>query len=303
MSMEAEFFRSLLDDFYDGVYFVDRNRVITYWNAAAERITGYGVSEAVGISCADNLLQHVGQDGSMLCTDGCPVSATLLDGQRREADVFLHHRNGHRVPVTVRVAPIRDPDGVIIGAVEVFSDSSIKMAALQRASELEEVAFRDALTGAANRALTEITLRARHDELRRYGWPYGVLFVDIDHFKQVNDTHGHEVGDQALLMVSRTLNGVVRASDLVGRWGGEEFIVLLVNVDRAKLSATAERLLQLVRSSRLDLSHGPISMTVSIGAVVARREEEPLDTVRRADQLMYCSKREGRDRVTIEAAS
>ncbi len=300
--MEAEFFRSLLDDFYDGVYFVDRNRVITYWNAAAERITGYSAADAVGISCADNLLQHVGQDGSPLCTDGCPVSATLADGQRREADVFLHHRNGHRLPVTVRVAPIRDPEGSIIGAVEVFSDSSSKMEALQRASELEAIAFRDALTGVANRALTEITLRARHDELRRYGWPYGVLFVDVDHFKLVNDVHGHEVGDQVLRMVSGTLKGVVRASDLVGRWGGEEFVVVLVNIDRAKLRATAERLLQLVRTSRLDLSDGSLSVTVSVGGGVARREEEPLDAVRRADQLMYCSKREGRDRVTIEAA-
>lgn len=301
MSMESELFRSLLDDFYDGVYFVDCNRVITYWNAAAERITGYSVGEAVGISCADNLLQHVSQDGTPLCLGGCPVSATLLDGAKREADVFLHHKEGHRVPVTVRVVPIRDPDGAIIGAVEVFNDSSAKMTALQRVRELEDVAFHDPLTGVANRALTEITLRARHDELRRYGWQYGVLFADIDHFKRVNDIYGHETGDRALQMVAGTFKGVVRASDLVGRWGGEEFVVLVVNVDEAKLRTAARRLLQLVRTSRLDLASGSLNVTVSIGAVQARPEETPEQVVHRADQLMYRSKHAGRDRVTTDA--
>jgi diguanylate cyclase (GGDEF)-like protein/PAS domain S-box-containing protein len=301
MTMESEFFRSLLDDFYDGVYFVGRDRVITYWNAAAERITGYAAGDAVGISCADNLLQHVSQEGTPLCQSGCPVAATLSDGAKREADVFLHHKEGHRVPVTVRVVPIRDPDGTIIGAVEVFSDSSVKMTALQRVRELEDVAFHDPLTGVANRTLTEITLHTRHDELRRYGWQYGVLFADIDHFKQVNDIHGHEVGDRALQMVGGTFKGLVRASDLVGRWGGEEFVVVVVNVDEAKLRATAERLRQLVRTSRLDFAGGNLSVTVSVGAVLARREETPEDVVRRADQLMYRSKHAGRDRVTTDA--
>ncbi|HNX51414.1 MAG TPA: diguanylate cyclase [Thermoanaerobaculaceae bacterium] len=301
MSFETEFFRSLLDDFYDGVYFVDRNRTITYWNAAAARITGYAADEAVGISCADNLLQHVGRDGTLLCLNGCPVSATLVDGEKREADVFLHHRDGHRVPVTVRVVPIRDPDGVIIGAVEVFSDSSTKMEALQRVQELEQTAFHDALTGVANRALTEITLRARHDELRRYGWPYGVLFADIDHFKQVNDTYGHETGDRVLQMVSRTVQGVVRSSDLVGRWGGEELVVVVVNIDAEKLRITGERLLQLVRVSRLDLESVSVAVTVSLGAALARPGETPADVVRRTDQLMYRSKRDGRDRLSSDA--
>jgi diguanylate cyclase (GGDEF)-like protein/PAS domain S-box-containing protein len=299
MPFESELFRTLLDNFTDGVYFVDRERTITYWNRGAERISGFTADETVGSKCFDELLMHIDGEGTRLCHAGCPLAATIEDGESREIEVFLHHKQGHRVPVLVRAAPIRDQAGAVIGAMEVFSDNSSKMTALQRANDLEKVAFVDPLTGLANRALTEITLRARLEELVRYGWLFGVLFIDVDHFKELNDTYGHAVGDQALSIVANTLKAAARSFDLVGRWGGEEFVAVLVNVSDRKLDAVAERFLTLVGSSRLPIDGTHTRVTVSIGATLADPRDTVQELVARADALMYESKQAGRNRVTV----
>src|ERR1039458_8595102 len=113
----SSFYASLLDSIVEGVYFVDAERKITYWNRGAENLTGYSAREAVQRHCYDNFLGHVDEKGCALCTNGCPLTSTLLDGQRREADVFLRHKLGHRVPVCVRVAPITNQSGQIVGLV------------------------------------------------------------------------------------------------------------------------------------------------------------------------------------------
>ncbi len=294
-----EFFRALLDNFSDGVYFVDAERRITYWNRGAERISGYAADEVVGSLCFDEILMHVDCAGTRLCQHGCPLAATLADGEPREAEVFLHHRDGHRVPVRIRVAAVRDRDGRITGAVETFNDNTAGIAALQRIEELQAAAYIDALTGVANRAFTEITLRAKLEELERYGWPFGVLFIDIDRFKTVNDNHGHDIGDRVLATVARTLSGNARSFDLVGRWGGEEFLVVAVNVDGPKLLALAERFRLLVADSAARTAGGGVSVTISVGAALARPGEDAGAVVRRADAAMYESKRSGRNHVTL----
>jgi diguanylate cyclase (GGDEF)-like protein/PAS domain S-box-containing protein len=299
MSATPEFFRTLLESFSDGVYFVDPERRITYWNSAAERISGYAAGEVVGTFCFNETLMHVDCAGTRLCHNGCPLAATLADGEPREAEVFLHHKNGHRVPVQVRVAPVRDDSGRVTGAVEVFNDNTAGIVALQRIEELQAVAYIDALTGVANRGFTEITLRAKLEEMERFGWPFGVLFIDVDRFKTINDGHGHDVGDRVLATVARTLAGNARSFDLVGRWGGEEFLVIAVNVDEPKLCSLAERFRLLVAGSSAPTPGGGVGVTISVGAALARLGDDGAAVVGRADAAMYESKRSGRNRVTF----
>jgi PAS domain S-box-containing protein len=98
------FYKELMDNLYDGVYFVDTDRRITYWNKGAERLTDYQAERMIGSFCFDNLLNHVTETGKHLCQDGCPLTAALQNDRGVEAEVFLRHNDGHRVPVTVRVA-------------------------------------------------------------------------------------------------------------------------------------------------------------------------------------------------------
>jgi PAS domain S-box-containing protein len=107
MPEDNSFYKDVIDNLYDGVYFVDRERVITFWNKGAERISGYSSQQVIGHSCRDNLLNHVTAHGVQLCQGQCPLAACMEDGRPREADVFLHHADGQRIPILVRAAPMR----------------------------------------------------------------------------------------------------------------------------------------------------------------------------------------------------
>ena len=253
----------------------------------------------VGHHCFENILRHVDNEGRALCFDGCPLTAAIADGKEKNAEVFFRHRNGHRVPVTVRVVPIRDDDGEIAGAVETFRDDTARSEAIERVRELEEIASLDALTGVGTRRFAEVLLAERLDEWKRYGWAFALLFIDVDHFKRVNDRHGHALGDQVLTMVARTLQGVARAHDFIGRWGGEEFVMVVTGADQSGLLTVAERVRSLVERSGLPTEQGQIEVTVSIGATIPEPEDNVDSLIERADERMYKSKAAGRNRVTV----
>jgi diguanylate cyclase (GGDEF)-like protein len=290
--------REILETVADGVYIVDRDRRIVWWNRGAERLTGFSRGEIVRTLCYDDNLRHVDDRGTPLCGGHCPLVHAMEEGAPRTDRVFLHHKAGHRVPVEVNVFPLRDAEGSVVGAVEVFRDISALEEPVS-GEELRRMALLDPLTELGNRRYAEITLGSRLSEMNRYGWSLGVLFVDIDRFKEINDRHGHVAGDEALRMVARTLRHAARASDFVGRWGGDEFIVLLPNATRVELTAASERFRALVESSGLRLPSGFLNVTASIGATLARVEEAPDSVVRRADSLMYQAKGDGRNRVIV----
>lgn len=294
------FYKHLLDNLSDGVYFVDRERRITYWNRGAERITGYGAHEVVGHYCWQNILQHVTGNGCQLCWGLCPLAATLRDGRQREAQVYLHHKDGYRVPVHVRVSPIRDASGAVVGAVETFSDSTAVAALEEEVVHLRQLALLDALTEVGNRRYLDIQLAARVEECRRYGWQAGVLMIDVDRFKAINDGLGHATGDAVLRMVARTLQHNIRACDVVGRWGGEEFLVLMRAPSAAELHALAERLRALVAQSTIEHDGQTVRVTISIGMTLARPDDTPAALLARVDELMYRAKQAGRDRVVTD---
>ncbi len=295
-----ELYRDLVENMHDGIYFVDRERRITYWNKGAERITGYAAVEVVGKSCADNILVHVDAIGRQLCKGSCPLVASMADGAPHEAEVYLHHKRGHRLPVWVRTSPLPAADGSFTGAVEMFTDISSRQALAQQVEDLKKLALIDPLTGLPNRRHLETQLHARLEELRRSGVGFGLLFMDIDHFKQVNDRCGHDAGDQTLITVANTLSFSVRPFDLVCRWGGEEFAGIFPHTDAATLQGIAERLRVLVAHSRVNTGIEGLSVTVSVGGTLAKAEDSAAALVKRADTLMYASKSGGRNRVTVD---
>ena len=299
--LSPDFYATLLDNLYDGVYFVDRERRITFWNKAAERITGFTQAEVLGKRCADNLLRHVDERGNSLCEGACPLSYTLGDGQLRSASVFLHHKDGHRLPVAIGVAPITDNRQNIIGAVEIFRDNSATVAALEHLKELEDLAYLDALTHIANRTYLQTFIVAKFNELRRLGWSFGVIFVDVDQFKPVNDTFGHQTGDVVLKMVAQTLVKNCRSFDLVGRWEGEKFLCVIGNLkDANQITVIAERLRALVETAWVSLPDCALHVTISLGVTLARLQDAPETLIHRANGLMLRSKTEGRNRFTYE---
>lgn len=300
MDFPDGFYKKLLDNIAEGVYFVDRDRRITYWNRGAERLTAYSAEEVLGRPCAENILVHTDCDGRGLCpSETCPAAIAMRSGQAQEARVFLRHKNGHRVPIQVRVEPILDQAGHVVGAVETFHDESAAVAAAEHAAALEKEALLDHVTGVGNRRLCELELEHSFNEWTRRGSEFAVVFIDIDHFKAINDAHGHEVGDRVLRMVAQTLANTVRSFDVVGRWGGEEFVVQLKRVRQHEITEIAERMRQLVQGSGLPEPQGYLQATISAGATMVLAGDTPDVIVRRADALMYRSKERGRNRVSV----
>ena len=295
-------YHTVLESVFDGVYLVDIDRKITFWNKGAEEITGYSKEDVMDRRCSQDLLIHVDESGQSQCDKNCPLMNAFLTGGKSEREIFLKHKEGYRVPVTIKVQPILSEDGTVIGAIEVFRDDSSRNSLLNKLKEMEvmaEKALYDPLTELFNRRYISADIERRLDEMKRYNWCFGILFIDIDHFKEVNDTRGHDVGDKVLKMVAGTLQRNARPFDIIGRWGGEEFIGVIVNVDRKNLEEIAERLRSLIESSGFVRDGGTIRVTVSVGAVLAEKGDSVDSVIKRADMLMYKSKKEGRNRVSL----
>jgi diguanylate cyclase (GGDEF)-like protein/PAS domain S-box-containing protein len=297
--VDKKFYQDLLDQISDGVYFVNVDRRITYWNRGAERITGYSAEEVVGHSCSEGILRHVNDAGRQLCVNGCPLSAVMKDGKPREALIYLHHKAGHRVPVTVRGEALRDSGGEIVGSVEVFSNREVSPYAGTRGDMKDDSL--DSVTGLLSRRFGELHLQTLMQAVAEKATTLGVLYLDADHFKSVNDTFGHKTGDAVLGMVSQSLVNGLRRGDIPVRWGGEEFLALLPGIEEAGLAAVAERVRMLVENSWIQQGDAQVRVTVSVGATMAVGAESPDDLADRADRLMYRSKRAGRNRVTTDA--
>lgn len=295
------FYKEILDHMSDGVYFVDQERRILYWNDGARRLTGYSADELLGHRCQDDILCHIDGEGKRLCQEGCPLTASIEDGGMHQASVFLRHKQGRRVPVNVRVQPMKDAQGAVIGAIEIFSDDTAQNESRRKAEAMRRMAFVDHLTQLPNRRFLEMSVKTAHTEFTVHGDPFGLFVMDLDGFKNINDMHGHACGDRALREVGKTLLGVLRPTDSVGRWGGDEFVAIVRNVNAQSLHKLVQRCLTLVGQTSVPTSEGHrISLSISVGAALVGSDETAEELMQRADRLMYQSKSAGRGRATIE---
>jgi len=299
MQLDEANFKRILETLHDGVYILNRDRVITYWNKAAEQISGFTAEEVVGRSCTDNILAHVDEQGNSLCMGLCPLATSMSDGKPCSAKIYMHHKAGHRIPVSARISPLMDAQGKVVGGIEIFTDISPQIANQERVEELERLALLDGLTQLANRIYMEKEILGKLEEMRRFGTRFGCLFIDADHFKQVNDTHGHAVGDAVLKSIAHTVVSTARPFDLYGRWGGEEFIGIVRCENDADLLSLGERLRFLVESSYLMHEKEKITVTISIGATLFTGTDTMESLLERADSLLYQSKSRGRNCVSI----
>ncbi|MBE3580983.1 MAG: GGDEF domain-containing protein [Thermoanaerobacteraceae bacterium] len=166
---------------------------------------------------------------------------------------------------------------------------------------LKREASLDSLTGLFNRGAALLLIEAKLRESRVAREPFSLMMIDIDHFKQVNDTHGHQIGDAVLRELGNLILGTVRSGeDIVGRYGGEEFILAMGNTDAARATAVAERIRQEVAEHIFASPCGkPLKVTVSVGVVEARRGEPVEEIIRRADEALYQAKARGRNRAEV----
>jgi diguanylate cyclase (GGDEF)-like protein/PAS domain S-box-containing protein len=294
------FQRAVLDHLQEGIYFVDRTRTITYWNKAAEKITGFKASEVVGSQCMDNILNHVDESGHHLCFGRCPLAGSLEDGKERQETIYLHHRDGHRVAVDTRVVPFVDDDGRITGAMEIFMESASEALKPNDPQNLDEEAMLDPVTSLWNQHYSYNALKSRLEEAKQFGRRFGVLLIDIDLFGAIRENFGDEISDQVLQMTAATVLNSLRPYDFLSRSADGQFMAMVINTNEGELKHVAERVRVMVEHSSLFRYSDPLKVTVSVGGAMARVEDTAESLLARAGELLDVSREEA-NRVTIEA--
>ncbi len=186
--------------------------------------------------------------------------------------------------------------GVIIATLLYYE----RLKTVQARAALEKTAMTDPLTGLFNRRAMDGVLRSEHARARRHGDTYAVVMADLDRFKRVNDTWGHDVGDEVLVELSRRLVEAVRSEDMVARWGGEEFLLLLQGASAGAAVPVAEKIRVAVAARPFKTSAGDIAITISLGVAVSDDEPAFEPVITRADEALYEAKQTGRNKVVLK---
>jgi diguanylate cyclase (GGDEF)-like protein len=285
-------------------FVINAQHVITHWNKACEVLTGIPATEIIGTKnswsgfydsprpvmanivmqggLGDDFEKHYGEKFK---------PSTLIPGAFEAQDYFPHMQGGKWLFFTA--APLLDEQGRTIGAIETLQD--ITSQKVQEEKILHQAHF-DSLTGLPNRFLALDRLKLLIKEAKREEQKLAVLFIDLDDFKKVNDTLGHAFGDELLIQAANRLQKTIRSSDTIGRLGGDEFIVLIKNMDEAQdVRPVAEKLLESFRDI-FKVKNRELLITTSIGIAVYPEDGlTPNKLLRNADSAMYHSKNQGRN--------
>jgi len=293
--LPGNIYKKLTEQLYDGVYFVNSSRRVLFWNQRATEISGYKKAEIVGRRCNDNLLQHINRCGKKLCSAAnCPLVFAMKKNRPAVERVYLRRKDGVRVPVDVHVMPIKYK-GKMVGAIEVFRDASIYERMEQQRERAKTLAHVDSLTSLPNRRFMNKKLRFEISKFKKYKDHLHVAIADLDHFKRINDTYGHEKGDLVLRRAASIMDSTLRATDFVARYGGEEFVLILPNTPKENSRIALERVRSNIAKARIIGKAGDV--TASIGATRAKSCDTPESIIARADKALYLAKNSGRNNV------
>ncbi len=295
-SVGALFQERLLENMYDAVMFVDAGGRIVLWNRGAERLTGIGRAGVRGQIWQPSLLELCDEKGNSIQEADCPVQTAIRCGVQSLRRLALLGRGRRAVAVDAHAIPVIDRKGVTRGAVLLFHDASSELSLERRCQTLHEKSTRDPLTQVANREEFDRVHAMFVAAHRQQQVPCSLIMCDLDRFKQVNDTYGHQAGDEAILSLVSLLKSSCRPGDLVARYGGEEFVVLCADCDNATGARRAEQIRQsLSRLAQAKMEGRPV--TVSFGVTEIQPGDTPETMLRRADRALLTAKANGRNTV------
>lgn len=298
-AQNADFYRAILDTIQEGIYFVDLDRRIVFWNRGAEQLTGYLSQEVIGRQCQDNILLHADEHGNVLCHRGCPLAATAADGKPRKTILFVRHKEGHRIPVWVAARPLFSPAGEIAGAVEVFSYQPVSLLSPQLATP-DNLAAEPRAEWYENPESLEIRAERTLLALRQRGRPTGLLYLEIDNFRRLDYRYGRDAERKTIQVVSKTLCLSLRAEDAGGLWRPGAFLLLFETDNLNSLVRAADRLKNLIGATCFPWWENTVLITASVGATLLQPMDTMASAVSRAQQLAAAAAGQGGNRVAAD---
>ncbi len=305
--------RQILESAGEGIYGVDLNGNTTFVNSSALKMLGYKIEEMLDAP-QHKMIHHTKADGEPYPIEECPIFASFKDGKvHREDEEVFWRKDGTSFPVEYISNPIVE-NGVIKGAVVTFKDITVrknmelelhnrKIELEEKNKLLEKLSYHDPLTGIPNRRLFEEVLIREWARCERVKLPISVIVMDIDFFKQFNDSYGHPAGDRCLKIVANKIQSMLkRPGDIVARIGGEEFAVILPMTGLKGAAIVAQRFCDAVRALKITVKLGVSQKNITISLGVASQTPKAgivQSLIKNADNALYQAKNSGRDRVCI----
>ena len=273
-------------DKYVIFYRINTRGIITHVSSALCEMCGYTKAELLGKP--QEFFHHPDMDLENFKT----AWHHLLDGKSWQGEFHNRHKDGSDYWVDARISPIFDKYGTIDGY-NVFQYN------ITDKKHIETLSNTDTLTQIPNRLYLDTCYNEKLKRARRYKEIFSIIMIDVDYFKAVNDTFGHSAGDQVLIEVANFLHTSIRESDILGRWGGEEFVIICPNTNKHEAAILAEKIRRTVQIS--PFKKGTIRLTCSIGVSDFEPNDNAIDTLDRADKALYQAKNDGRNQVVISA--
>jgi PAS domain S-box-containing protein/diguanylate cyclase (GGDEF)-like protein len=277
-------FRTVLESLHTGVYLVGRDGKIRFWNAGAERITGYRRHEVIGRSRRDNILVHCDEHHCVLCGVACPLVDTGRDGQTGEAQLFFRHKAGHSVPVHVRFLPVRDQKGALVGHAESFEEQISVYEPETGQNNLAAHGCLDAITGVMTQGLTRSYLREHLAFFGEYDLSFGILSMRIRELEPFRTAHGREATDAILHVVAETVRHALGATGFLGRWAEDQFVAIVPNCSATELNKMGDNIRTAVNYSEVRWWGDLLSVTVSVEPVMVQPGDEIETLIGRVEQ-------------------
>ncbi|MEZ0343698.1 MAG: sensor domain-containing diguanylate cyclase [Caldimicrobium sp.] len=281
---DSEVLLQVLESLGSAIILVNFERKIRYANKKAEELTGYTKNELINENPREFLFVIFSQD---LCQ-----FERILEEGHCEFDTLLKRRDGttffaHIIATVLKIK--ENPVGIVLNFIDITEKKELER-------RLIEASITDYLTGLYNRRFLDQILQREKAMSDRYNIPFSIIILDLDNFKIINDVYGHHTGDKVLVEVAKILKNNLRITDVCGRWGGEEFLIILPNSDMEKALKVAEKLRNLICQLKIP----PVeSITASFGVSQYKRGEPYEETIKRADLALYKAKGEGKNCVIV----
>ena len=300
MINDPEIYRTVLERISGGVYFVDRDRRIVFWNRGAEEITGYLSQQVLGHHMAENFLEHVNQENHRLEGDDLPLNAALRQGQEMDLRAIVRHKDGHPVKVHLRAVPLRDEFGKLLGAAEYMELSEPMLWDDERKNQLAIHGCMDRATGALTREYLETQLHEHVETFERHQIPFSVLVIQVDKLDELKSTHGSGAVAAVMKVAAHTLLDSLRSPDLLGRWSDSEYLVVAAECGANEALRVAERLRRTANGADTQWWGDRLKVTLSAGAAAVKPGENASAVVARAELALRRAVAEGGNRSAIQ---
>lgn len=299
MFHNPEIYKTALDNLPLGVYMVDPEMRIVFWSQGAERISGYLAQDVLGRHCRERFLVDLDESNPVACGGACQLRESMRDGKLHEANVLLRHREGHLIPVHARATPLRNDSNKVIGATECFEESRFNGTSDRREKQGNSADRIDAATGLLDIATTRLRLQESVAEFAEHHLPFCILIAEIDGLAGFKSVHGNDAVEAARIVVGQTLSNALRPTDIVGSWEENRFLAIVKNCDSAAARSVAERVRKIESYSAVEWWGDDLTVTVSIGGTVVRREDKVESLIARAQAALCQSVKQGGNRVAV----